>query len=150
VKIKNDKFITLYINKKLIEIDLKDKKELESYIKRMIVLLKKKNIDMLSGLYIARVYINDKYGIIVELELLEELEFFKDMYDLKMIIFDNSDIYLEFDDLYNENKRMIYYNNHFYLNLELVYDDFRIYEFSRLVYGDELLKIKDNGKLICK
>ena len=82
---------------------------------------------------------------------MEELEFFKDMYDLKLIIFDNSDIYLEFDDLYDfELKNIMYYDNHFYLNLNSIDDDFKVYEFSRLVYGDELLKIKDNGKFICK
>ena len=145
----NEDIITIYIIQKN-NLDLKDRKGLETYLKRLIVLLKKKKYSIKSGLYIARIYQNNHYGLIVELENIEELELFKDMIDLKILIYDNSLMYLEVNDyfLISEKKKK-YYNNNFYINMAVLTELERINlsEFSKIIYGDDALSINAYGKL---
>ncbi len=145
----SEDLITIYIIRNN-TIDLKDRKGLETYLKRLIVLLKKKKYSIKSGLYIARIYQNHDYGLIIELENIEELELFKDMIDLKILIYDNSLMYLEIDDYFLiDDKKKKYYNDNFYINIADLTSLERMHlsEFSKIIYGDEALNINAYGKL---
>ncbi len=147
----NGNVIVFYMDKALLEVNINNKEELEGYIKKIIPYLKTKNINITSGLYIARIYINKKYGLIIELENIEELEFFKDMIDLKVIIFDEAIFYLEVSDYFLiKDKNIIYNDGYYYVNIEEL-DDIEIIklaDFSKVIYGDCLTYIREKGKLI--
>ena len=139
--------IIIHLNKNIT--NLKDRESLENYIKSIISIIKKKNIEIKSGLYVAKVYQNTNYGLIIELELMEELELFRDIVDLKILIYDNSKMYLEIDDYflvidYKKKK----YNNKFYLDIsELDKKDLiSLLEFGNIIYGDNINKIELYGK----
>lgn len=137
----NDKIV---IDLKKNIIDLKNKENLEKYLKSIINIIKKKNVLIKSGLYVARVYQNNKYGLIIELELLEELEIFKDMVDLKILIYDNSKMYLEVEDYFLTigHKKEIF-NNKFYLDIDDLtdYDLISLLEFGNIIYGDNVIEM---------
>ena len=145
--LESDSKITIHINKNLP--NLKDKESLEKYIKKLISLIKKKGIEIVSGLYIARIYQNYKYGLIIELEILEELELFKDIIDLKILVYENSKMYLEIDDyfLVSFNKKLRY-NDKFYLNIDDLsdYDLISLLEFGNIIYGENINNIELYGK----
>ncbi len=146
----NEDIITIYILKKD-NFDLKDRKGLETYLKRLIVLLKKKKYDIKSGLYIAKIYQNNNYGLIIELENIEELELFKDMIDLKILIYDDSLMYLKIEDYFLINdKKKKYYNDSFYINISDLtgLERINLSEFSKIIYGDQALSINASGKLL--
>lgn len=142
-----DDKIVICLNKNIT--NLKDRESLEKYIKSIITLIKKKNIEIKSGLYVAKVYQNNNYGLIIELELMEELELFKDIIDLKILIYDNSKMYLEIDDYflvigYKKKK----YNHKFYLDVDYLNtkDLISLLEFGKIIYGDDINKIELYGK----
>lgn len=145
--LESDGKITIHINKNLP--DLKDKESLEKYIKKLISLIKKKGVEIVSGLYIVRIYQNYKYGLIIELEILEELELFKDIIDLKILVYENSKMYLEIDDyfLVSLNKKLRY-NDKFYLNIDDLsdYDLISLLEFGNIIYGENINNIELYGK----
>ena len=142
-----DDKIIIHLNKEIT--NLKDRENLEKYIKSIITLVKKKNIEIKSGLYVAKVYQNNNYGLIIELELMEELELFRDIIDLKILIYDNSKMYLEIEDYfliigYKKKK----YNHKFYLDVDYLdkKDLIMLLEFGNIVYGDNISKIELYGK----
>ena len=142
-----DDKIIIHLNKNIN--NLKDRENLERYIKSIITLIKKKNVEIKSGLYVAKVYQNNNYGLIIELELMEELELFKDIIDLKILIYDNSKMYLEIDDYFlvigHKKKK---YNHKFYLNINDLNtkDLLSFLEFGNIIYGDDISKIELYGK----
>lgn len=144
-----DETIIFYIKDNLI--DIRDKKELEIYLKKLIVLLKKKKIDIKSGLYLARIYENKKFGLIIELENIEELELFNDMIDLKILIYDNVEIYLKMSDYFLiMDVDKLYLDEYYYVNIDTIDNHKLIYlsEFCEYVYGDELESILKHAKKV--
>jgi len=145
--LEEDSKIIIHINKNLP--NLKDKESLERYLKNLIVLIKKKGANIVSGLYVAKIYQNHKYGLIIELELIEELELFKDVIDLKILVYENSKMYLEVDDYFLVIlHKKIKYNGKFYLNIdELNHSDLiSLLEFGNIIYGEDINNIELYGK----
>ena len=75
----------------------------------------------------------------------------KDIIDLKIVICENEDIYLGFEDYYLfKNRKKYFLNNKYYVNLKEISKEeyLKVCEFCNIVYGEELSKIKQNKKLI--
>ncbi len=130
-----------------------DMDNINEYIKKLVLKLKRKYRRDISGFYDAFVYTNDKMGIIIDLVREEELDFFRDLVDLKIKVYSNSDIYLEFGDYFLLDKKNIYFwKDNYYVDLKDISDEefLNIIEFSRVVYGDELEGLKKNLSLVVR
>ena len=119
VDIKNDNFI-IYVNKYLINYDMKNKKDIEENIKDLLIRIRKIYKIKLSGYYKIKIYQNDLYGLIFECIKEDDLDFFPDFCDLKINILYDSKILLESDDffIFNNNKKTYKKGNKFYINIK--------------------------------
>lgn len=137
----NNEDIIIIIDQSIINFNYKIKEELEEYIKKLILNMRKRYSLKLSGYYKVNVYQNDNFGIIFEINKLDDLDFFPDLIDLKISVIYDYDIILEFDDYYLiDNKDNIYYfNNKFYLSVNKFSNNelYKISEFFKVIYGEE-------------
>lgn len=119
VDIKNDNFI-IYVNKHLINYDMKNRKDIEENIKDLLIRIRKIYKIKLSGYYKIKIYQNDLYGLIFECIKEDDLDFFPDFCDLKINILYDSKILLESDDffIFNNNKKTYKKGNKFYINIK--------------------------------
>lgn len=119
VDIKNDNFI-IYVNKHLINYDMKNRKDIEENIKDLLIKIRKIYKIKLSGYYKIKIYQNDLYGLIFECIKEDDLDFFPDFCDLKINILYDSKILLESDDffIFNNNKKTYKKGNKFYINIK--------------------------------
>lgn len=119
VDIKNDNFI-IYVNKYLINYDMKNRKDIEENIKDLLIRIRKIYKIKLSGYYKIKIYQNDLYGLIFECIKEDDLDFFPDFCDLKINILYDSKILLESDDffIFNNNKKTYKKGNKFYINVK--------------------------------
>lgn len=119
VDIKNDNFI-IYVNKYLINYDMKNRKDIEENIKYLLIRIRKIYKIKLSGYYKIKIYQNDLYGLIFECIKEDDLDFFPDFCDLKINILYDSKILLESDDffIFNNNKKTYKKGNKFYINIK--------------------------------
>lgn len=122
--------------------ELKSKDDIEDYIKDIIYKLRQKQKRKISGFYNVNVYQNDFFGLIIEMTREDELDFFPDIIDLKIIIHFDSEVYLAFDDYFLlRNKKEVYYcDSKYYINAnsfnskELIV----LSDFFTSVYGSDL------------
>ena len=119
VNIKNDNFI-IYVNKYLINYNMKNRKDIEENIKDLLIRIRKIYKIKLSGYYKIKIYQNDLYGLIFECIKEDDLDFFPDFCDLKINILYDSKILLESDDffIFNNNKKTYKKGNKFYINIK--------------------------------
>ena len=119
VDIKNDNFI-IYVNKYLINYDIKNRKDIEENIKDLLIRIRKIYKIKLSGYYKIKVYQNDLYGLIFDCVKEDDLDFFPDLCDLKVNILYDSKMLLESDDffIFNNNKKTYKKGNKFYINIK--------------------------------
>ena len=119
VDIKNDNFI-IYVNKYLINYDMKNRKDIEENIKDLLIRIRKIYKIKISGYYKIKIYQNDLYGLIFECIKEDDLDFFPDFCDLKINILYDSKILLESDDffIFNNNKKTYKKGNKFYINIK--------------------------------
>lgn len=119
VDIKNDNFI-IYVNKYLINYDMKNRKDIEENIKDLLIRIRKIYKIKLSGYYKIKIYQNDLYGLIFECIKEDDLDFFPDFCDLKINILYDSKILFESDDffIFNNNKKTYKKGNKFYINIK--------------------------------
>lgn len=119
VDIKNYNFI-IYVNKYLINYDMKNRKDIEENIKDLLIRIRKIYKIKLSGYYKIKIYQNDLYGLIFECIKEDDLDFFPDFCDLKINILYDSKILLESDDffIFNNNKKTYKKGNKFYINIK--------------------------------
>lgn len=136
IKLDDDKIVLYVINQK-IDFDIFCKEKIESFLKNIIVKLKKKG-HKISGFYNVNVYQNNNYGFIVEFKKESDLDFFPDLIDLKMNIFYDSDIYLELDDyfLIDRYANKFCLNDKWYVNINNLsnMDLIRLIEFCNINY----------------
>lgn len=123
-----------------------NKENINDYLKKLILTLKRRYRIDIFGFYKANVYINKKVGTIIELVRDDDFDLFNDLIDLNINIIDNADIWLKFNDYFLNEKEDIYIcNENYYLSVQDIsrHKFLRVIEFCDIVYGRELDKIKD-------
>ena len=137
--------IIIFLNKSLIEnIDLEDRENLEEYFRKIFLKLKKMYDIIINGYFIIDVYIDNNYGMIMELnkEELEYFDYFDNQVDMRIIIHDDVKFLYEIEDILLLDKKELkkynvyYYKNKYYLDPkgELTFMDIgHIVEFN--LYG---------------
>lgn len=147
IKIDGDNLF-IYVN----NTELKSKDDIEDYIKDIIYKLRQKQKRKISGFYNVNIYQNDSFGLIIEMIREDELDFFPDIIDLKIIIHFDSEVYLAFDDyfLLKNKKEVYYYDDKYYINVKYFNDRELIVlsDFFTSVYGSDLKSRKNKFILL--
>lgn len=135
---------TIYILNNKYDNDIKD------YVKKIVLKLKNKSKRYISGYYIVYVYINNTYGMIIELIKEEDFDFFKDFIELDIKIKENSKIYFKFNDyfLIINKTNIYYYNNNYYIDIDTLTkkEFYKLLEYSSIIYNAENIE-KDFKKI---
>lgn len=134
MKIENeDNKTIIYIHNS--DININDIDSLNKKIKDIFVKISKRgNIDFF-GYNKVSVYHNKNYGIILEVEKLFNSEMNYHMIDLKIIVYKNTLMYLEFDDYYDFlSKDFITVNNKYYLEINDDVDINKYIEYGKIKY----------------
>ena len=148
--------LTIYLNNKYLDkINFDLKNNVEQQFNRLFIKIKNiYNIEM-SGYYEVTVYLNDIYGMIIEIEKDDDeyVKLFGDTVDMKITFKFDSSIFYKLDeykifDIINYD--LYYYNDDFYIELtdndNLEYTEYlRLLENSSIIYGNELKEIKNNA-----
>lgn len=141
-----DNDFTLFILNKYDDLNLK------KYVKDVLVKIKKRFARKISGFYNVTVYKNDVVGLILDFEKDDNYDFFSDIIDLNISVFENSDMYLEFDNPHLiDRKYFVYYvDDKYYLNVnDLTLLEFlKFIEFSEIKYGDNFTIVNKNMRLV--
>ena len=131
----NKIYVYLYQN----DIDINNIENLNNKIKIIFIkIIKKYNLD-LYGFNKVVIYHNTKYGIVLEIEKIYSIYPSK-IIDLKIIIYKNTLMYLEFDDYYfvNKPKNLIIKNNKYYLNIDNIKNITDYIEYGKLIFKKNL------------
>lgn len=142
-----DKLSVFVINNK--DIDLNN---LDMYMKELIIKLRRKYRKDIYGFYKVDVYVKDKIGMIIDFNLEEEIDFFRDLVDLKVVVHEDVDVFLKFSDYFLFDKKKVYFfEGEYYVDIDDVSNKefLEKLEFCDTIYGEELSNIKDNFKKVC-
>lgn len=139
----------IFLNRQYIKnVDLTSTEEIIDFIKRIIIKHKKKL--NLMGFYKVKVFPQDKIGMFVEIDKLDELEFSNNL-DLRIVVFSNDVFFYETSDYsliedFNEKR---YFDGKFYCVVDDYFNDiFSKVEFGRFVYGKEVNNLLNKGKVL--
>lgn len=148
----NEDNLTIFINKSNLKFNLQDKEELEDYFRSIFVKIKEFYNIKLNGFYITHAYIDDNYGIIIDMKKDDNDFIYYNDYEIEMQLIINEITFLyEIKDIFiNKNiypKIDIYsYKNKYYIKLkEDVLNN--IIEYVNIIYKntENILKY---GKLL--
>lgn len=148
--VSDDNFI-IYRLKNKENIENLGKEEIEKYIKKTLLHIKKRYLSSISGFYNVTLYMNKKYGLILEVNKESDLDFFPDLIDIKLKLERNALVYLKLDDYFLiKDYETYYYDNNFYVNIDDIsdIDIVKLSDYYSLIYGDNLDKIKGKLRLV--
>lgn len=129
---------------------------MEEYFRKIIIILRKYYGIQLIGEYNVKVYVNKFYGLIIELERIDDNNpFLTNLIDMKIIFHINSIILYEVDnydfiDYIKGNIKKYYYKNKFYFLINEI-DDIsylKLLEYSKIIYGDKVKRIMGEALII--
>lgn len=132
-------FTIFYITNNIIETE-EDYKVLFKYLND--TLYKKYNYS-LHGFYDVTIYFY-KGIYVLEFELIDDYG----RKDFNVTLFLNSNMLYEFYDFNLINGDRIYYDDKFYVELDNMLNDIRLFEYGRIIYGKDVDKILEYGKLV--
>jgi len=111
--------------------------DINEYIKKVILTLKRKYKIDIFGFYKINVYKNNKIGVLIDIIKEDDIDYFKDLLDLKIKVYENSKMYLKFNDYFlNEKKNIIIKNNNYYIDI----DNLREKELIKMIEFCEILE----------
>jgi len=138
---KDDKLVVFYthILDDILDYEIED---IKTFLRLLVVRLKKRHHLPLSGYYHLDVYINQ----IMILEF-DQIDDYEDEIDLNIILHLNHPMMVKFEDFFMFPEKKYYYENHFYKAIEEI-DIKKNLEFVEFIYKDEVDEVKRRGKLI--
>lgn len=125
----------------------KDDIDINDYVKKLIRKLKNKYRINMFGFYQINIYKNSVVGMIADIiKEDDDIDYFNDIIDLKIKVYEDADVYFVFDDyFFNEIMKIKVLDDKYYINIkDLSYREYlTLTDFCNYVYGDELDVIKD-------
>lgn len=140
----SDDVITVYTQ-------IEDDTNIDDFVKNLILKLKRKYRTKISGFYQINIYKNSRVGAIVDIFREDDDCYFNDLIDFKINVFENSDVYISFNDyFFNDRKDVFIINNKYYINVNSLSDsDFLLAtEFGEYEYGDKISDVFDKRRVI--
>lgn len=96
--------------------------------------------------YILNLYINEYYGMILEIKEDDLVPINRNIINLNLNIINNSLFLYEIDEPLNFlDYEMYYYNDKFFINIKNFKVDITIFDDVKIVYGDEAYKVIGKG-----
>ena len=141
----------IYINNQYFaSLDWNNKEEITKNVKNLILKLNRIYHLELSGFYKMTIYLNQKVGMMIELYKLEDFGIEIKTIDLRITIYLNSEIWVAVKDweIIKESSQIYYYDDYYYSDIANFKDEklLEITEWGNFIYGDEIKKVKQNGK----
>lgn len=149
IELLDDYNYTLYLNNLYIkDLNFDSKEEIESYLKKLFLIIKNRYDVDISGMFEIDIYVNKNYGIVVDIfkEELEYLDYFTNQIDMQVNVIKDSIFLYELDNLINKDNIYLY-NNKYYINTDDI-NDISIYENGQLIFGDYVLEVLKYGKKV--
>lgn len=147
----NDSYVLFLSTDYIGTIAFDSKEEIGLYLKDIIVLLRKRYGLVLKGFYEVNIYINEKVGMFIEIENIDDYDFLIEEIDLKIIIHFDSEVYFKTNnyDFISNYSSIKFLDNNYYINVVDINDNdiIKLIEFGEFVYGDGCNKI-DSESLI--
>lgn len=135
--------IIIFLNRYLIkDLDFDNKNNLEEYFKNLFIKLKDIYNIKISGYYELVLYIDNIYGIIIEIKK-EDEEFYLNQIDMKLCLIETKFLY-EMNDI--PSYPFYKYDDKFYIDIEN-YKIEDIIEHSKIIYKDTDIIIKKGIKI---
>lgn len=149
IKLDNTHYVAKINNEKVKNIDIFDTFEVENFIKDKFITFIKK--EKLKGSLELDIYIDNNYGMIIDINKIDEL-YLDDEISIKIMFHLNNAFLYEIDyfiaDSIKTNKNIYYYNNKFYLelidNIKDI-DYYKLLETSNIIYNEKGLDIIEYG-----
>lgn len=153
--------IKVYLNKEYLkDIDISNTKQLEEYLSKILFKLKKGYGLEILGYYELKVLYDQFYGMVILLKKhnFDYDDLFESQIDLDLTINRTNFFLYEIDDLTIIKKDILkkftvyLYKQKLYLKLSSELPSIemgKLMEFSNLIYGDEVNKIINRGKILC-
>ena len=137
---------TLYLNNLYVkDLNLDNKDDIEKYLKKLFLIVKNRYDVDISGMFEIDIYVNSKYGIVIDIfkEELEYLDYFSNQIDMQVNIIKDSIFLYEIDNLIDN---ILYkYDSKYYINIEDI-NDISIYEQGKIIFGEYVLDVLKYGK----
>ena len=142
---------TIYINNQYFaSLDCNNKEEITKNVKQLVIKLNQIYRLNLSGFYKMNLYLNKRIGMMIELYKLEDFGIEIKTIDLRITIYLNSEIWVMVKDweIIKESAQIYYYDGYYYSDIANFKDEklLEITEWGNFIYGDEIKKVKQNGK----
>lgn len=142
----SDEEFKIYINKEYLNIALEDEKELYESLKKILLNMRKRYSYNIYGFYEVNIYRINELGYLFIFTKKED-SFLCKTIELKIVKNNSEDVYFEFEN-YEEifkNKKVKFYNNKFYINVEDVNGDilYRLSEYFEIIIDDRLKYISN-------
>lgn len=146
----DDNKIIIYLFKNNIKKeDFNDLKYIEEYFRNIFIRLKQIYNIEINGFYNINVYIDNIFGIVLELieENIEYIDYYDDVIDMKLELHENEFLY-HINDVTNiDESNIIYkYNNKYYLKIKNKNELYKILEYTSVVYKDTDIILKHAKK----
>ena len=128
-----DKKVYVYLYNTVINID--DFEDVNNEIKKVFIRLIKKYQLNFNGYNKVIIYYNSNYGLIIEIENVYQ-SINTNNIDLKIVIYKDVDMYLEFDDycFTKKPKKLIMKDSKYYLDLNNISDITEYIEYGRVIF----------------
>lgn len=136
--------IFIFIN--ILNVSSTEKSDLIDTVKNIII--KYRNRLKLRGFYKVKVYVNEKVGLFIDLCKIDDIDY-SNALDLRVLVFYDEKVYFGTDDYFilGGCRKVRYFEEEFYCDVSDV-DVLRVVEFGHFIYGDEVLKVLEEGILV--
>ena len=137
--IDDEKLVIYYYYEKII----KSEEEVKVFFELFDKVLKKQYNYEFHGFYNVDIYCKDNLLVLI----FDHIDDFSRK-DFDVTMFVNSVLLYEFEDADFHPGSKIFYKNKYYIELDDVVDDIRLFELGNIIYGDKVEEILNCGKLI--
>lgn len=150
IDVRDDNLIVFLNNRNIENIDFYNTRELEKYFRELFLKFNDEYGFDLSGSYNIDVYIDDKYGIILDIKPIDEAYYDCDYVDMNITISKYKGFLYRIEGFVDIDCNVYFYEHSFYYEpLDVSFFDIgRVFENCEIVYGKEVYDIINYGSLL--